>query len=128
MPMAAVRRLSRGIWSRPIPMSLRSEWTGRDGSRRRHSDRQRFAARRACCRCPWLQYADYHVGYGPDQYLCRSDRNGLAVTGLDDGTLIANGSLRGERAADAHGCSTPIITWDMVQTNTYVAPIGMDWP
>ncbi len=48
--------------------------------------------------------------------------SGLTVTGLDDGTLIANGSMRGERSADAHGCSSPVITWDMVQTNTYVAP------
>ena len=50
--------------------------------------------------------------------------SGITITGPDDGTLIANGWMRGERVDDAHGISLPTQTiplpvLDMVQTDTY---------
>ena len=53
--------------------------------------------------------------------------SGITITGPDDGTLIANGSMRGERVDDAHGISLPSQTiplpvLDMVQTDTYPGP------
>lgn len=53
--------------------------------------------------------------------------SGITITGPDDGTLIANGSMRGERVDDAHGrngpfLALPIDVWDMVQTNVYLDP------
>lgn len=57
-----------------------------------------------------------------------SPLGGLLITGPDDGTLIANGSMRGERADDMHGTNAtfvtvPDIAIDMVQTVTY--PSGL---
>ena len=56
-----------------------------------------------------------------------SPLSGITITGPDDGTLIANGSMRGERVDDAHGrngpfLASPIAVWDMVQTNVYLDP------
>jgi hypothetical protein len=50
--------------------------------------------------------------------------SGLTVTGIDDGTLIATGTMRGERVDDFHGRSGPIplAAWDMVQTMVYLDP------
>jgi len=50
--------------------------------------------------------------------------SGITIIGPDDGTLIASGSMRGERVDDAHGISLPTQTiplpvLDMVQTDTY---------
>lgn len=52
---------------------------------------------------------------------------GLRVTGPDDGTLIAFGSMRGERVDDFHGTNfafpvVPDIAIDMVQTVDYPDP------
>ena len=52
---------------------------------------------------------------------------GITITGIDDGTLIATGNMRGERLDDAHGRNTgflgsPIMVLDMVQTDTYFDP------
>ena len=57
--------------------------------------------------------------------------SGITITGPDDGTLIANGSMRGERVDDAHGISLPTQTiplpvLDMVQTDTYPAFVPVD--
>ena len=56
-----------------------------------------------------------------------SPAGGIAITGPDDGTLIANGSMRGERVDDAHGRNGPFLTspidvLDMVQTGVYLDP------
>lgn len=53
-----------------------------------------------------------------------SPLGGIRITGPDDGTLIANGSMRGERVDDLHGTNftfvgVPDITIDMVQTVDY---------
>ena len=54
--------------------------------------------------------------------------SGITITGPNDGTLIASGSMRGERVDDAHGISLPSQTiplpvLDMVQTDTYPDPL-----
>lgn len=56
-----------------------------------------------------------------------SPLGGLSVTGPDDGTLIANGSMHGERVDDMHGTNAtfPVVTdiaRDMVQTVDYPDP------
>ena len=56
---------------------------------------------------------------------------GIRITGPDDGTLIANGSMRGERVDDLHGSNAsfpmvPDIAFDMVQTLTYPDPMLPD--
>ena len=56
-----------------------------------------------------------------------SPSGGIRITGPDDGTLIANGSMRGERVDDLHGTNAsfptvPDIAFDMVQTLTYPDP------
>lgn len=57
-----------------------------------------------------------------------SPMGGISITGPDDGTLIANGSMRGERVDDAHGrndpsfVTLPIAVLDMVQSNVYLDP------
>ena len=56
-----------------------------------------------------------------------SPLGGIRITGPDDGTLIANGSMRGERVDDLHGSNAsfpgvPDIAFDMVQTLTYPDP------
>ena len=52
---------------------------------------------------------------------------GIRITGPDDGTLIAAGSMRGERVDDLHGtnatfATVPDIVIDMVQTVDYPDP------
>lgn len=52
---------------------------------------------------------------------------GIRITGPDDGTLIASGSMRGERVDDLHGtnatfATVPDIVIDMVQTVDYPDP------
>jgi hypothetical protein len=51
---------------------------------------------------------------------------GIGITGPDDGTLIANGSMRGERVDDLHTISTfggvPDAVWDSVQFALYANP------
>lgn len=59
-----------------------------------------------------------------------SPLGGLRVTGPDDGTLLAAGSMRGERVDDFHGtnfafATVPDIAIDMVQTVDYPDPT---WP
>lgn len=56
---------------------------------------------------------------------------GIRITGPDDGTLIANGSMRGERVDDLHGTNAtfptvPDIVIDMVQTVDYPDPLLPD--
>jgi len=51
----------------------------------------------------------------------------MTITGIDDGMLIANGSMRGERIDDAHGrngpfLATPIAVWDRVLINLHFDP------
>ena len=53
--------------------------------------------------------------------------SGITITGPNDGTLIANGSMRGERVDDKHGrngpfLALPIDVLDMVQTDDYLDP------
>ena len=53
---------------------------------------------------------------------------GIRITGPDDGTLIAVGSMRGERVDDLHGTNAtfptvPDIAIDMVQTVDYPDPL-----
>lgn len=53
--------------------------------------------------------------------------SGITITGVDDGTLIATGSMRGERIDDAHGRNGPLLALpidvlDMVQTSDYHDP------
>ena len=82
-----------------------------------------------------LRFADY-FNYHPNGSTFENSRkgtvtydplSGITIAGPDDGTLIANGSMRGERVDDAHGrngpfLATPIAVWDMVQTNVYLDP------
>ena len=82
-----------------------------------------------------LRFADYFnfhpngstVGDALKGTVTYSPLGGIRITGIDDGTLIANGSMRGERVDDAHGRNGPLLTspidvLDMVQTDTYLDP------
>ncbi len=81
-------------------------------------------------------YFNFHPnGSTPDNFhkgtATYSALGGIRITGPDDGTLIANGSMRGQRVDDMHGTNAtfptvPDIAFAMVQTLTYPDPMLPD--
>jgi hypothetical protein len=75
----------------------------------------------------FADYFNYHPNGSTAENAIKTTINyspltGLTATGIDDGTLIASGSMRGERVDDRHGRAVVFPAIDMVQTVTYFDP------